>query len=92
MPNALVEAGKQAMALVRPLGRPPAIAGDRMMVVAAEGDRITRTSHAKALVAHFGAEMVTFPGAHLLQFGRREAFAAIAKFLARREVISPRKR
>lgn len=92
VPKELVEVGKQAMALVRPLGRPPAIAGDRMMVVAAEGDRITRTSHAKALAAHFGAELVTFPGAHLLQFGRREAFAAIAKFLARREVISPRKR
>lgn len=92
VPTELIDAGKQAMALVRPLGRPPAIASDKVMVVAAEGDRITRTSHARALSEHFGAELVTFPGAHLLQFGRREAFASIAKFLARHDVISPRKR
>lgn len=92
VPHELIEAGKQAMALVRPLARAPAIPSERVTVVAAEGDRITRTSHAKALAEHFGAELVTFPGAHLLQFGRREAFAAIAKFLARRSVISPRKR
>lgn len=91
VPHELIEAGKQAMALVRPLARSPAIPSERVMVVAAEGDRITRTSHAKALAEHFGAELVTFPGAHLLQFGRREAFAAIAKFLARRAVISPRR-
>jgi pimeloyl-ACP methyl ester carboxylesterase len=91
VPRELVEAGKRSMALVRPLGRKPAIPGDRVLVVGAKGDRITRTSHAEALAQHFGSELTIFPGAHLLQFGRREAFAAIAKFLARRSVISPRK-
>jgi len=91
VPEELIEAGKHAMALVRPLGRKPAIPGERMLVVGAEGDRITRTSHAEALAKHFGSELTIFPGAHLLQFGRREAFAAIAKFLARRGVIGPRR-
>lgn len=92
VPAELIDAGKRAMALVRPLSRKPVIAGDKMMIVAAEGDRITRTSHARALAEHFGTSIVTFPGAHLLQFGRREAFAAIAKFLAQRSIIAPRKR
>ena len=91
VPHELIDAGKRAMALVRPLGRAPAIAGDKMMIVAAEGDRITRTSHAQALRDHFQTTMVTFPGAHLLQFGRREAFGSIAKFLAARRVISPKR-
>lgn len=92
VPAELIDAGKRAMALVRPLARRPTVAGDNVMLVAAEGDRITRTSHAKALSEHFQSSMVTFPGAHLLQFGRREAFAAIAKFLAHRHIIAPRKR
>ncbi len=91
VPHALIEAGKRSMALVRPLARKPVVASDRVLVVAAEGDRITKASHAEALAQHFASELTIFPGAHLLQFGRREAFAAIAKFLARRGVISPRK-
>lgn len=91
VPRELVEAGKRAMALVRPLSRAPAIPGDRMLVVGGAADRITRTAHADALAAHFGCEQVTFPGAHLLQFGRREGFSAIARFLARHGVIGPKR-
>jgi pimeloyl-ACP methyl ester carboxylesterase len=90
VPDDLVEAGKRALSLVRPLARKPTISSDRVLVASAEGDRITKSSHAEALAEHFGAELVTFPGAHLLQFGRRDAFAAIARFLARRQVIAPR--
>jgi predicted alpha/beta hydrolase family esterase len=61
-----------------------------MLVVAAAADGITQTSHADRLAEHFGAKIVHFPGAHLLQFGRREGFAAMARFLAERKVITPR--
>lgn len=91
VPQNLIDAGKGAMALVRPLGRPALLPKERMMVVGAIGDRITKTAHAEALAAHFGCELVTFPGAHLLQFGRREAFASIAKFLSRLGLVGPRK-
>jgi hypothetical protein len=91
VPPSLVEAGKRAMALVRPLARPPLLPPEKMMVVGAVGDRITRASHAESLAAHFGCELVTFPGAHLLQFGRRAAFASIAKLLARRGILGPRR-
>jgi hypothetical protein len=90
VPEGLVAAGKRASALVRPLGRPALLPSERVLVVGAVGDRITKAAHAEALAAHFGCEMVTFPGGHLLQFGRRDAFAAIARFLARHGVIGPR--
>jgi hypothetical protein len=89
VPDGLIDAGKRAFTLVRPLARKPVISSDRVMVVGAEGDRITPLSHADSLARHFGAEQVLFRGAHLLQFGRRDAFASIARFLARRGVIVP---
>jgi dienelactone hydrolase len=88
VPHELVEAGKHSMHRVRPLARKPAIPGERVLVVAAHNDRIARRAHAEMLATHFDAELVTFPGAHLLQFGRREGFGAIAKFLARRGTIA----
>ena len=90
VPKNLVDAGRRALALVRPLGRPSQLPSDRVMIVGAVGDRITKTAHAEALAAHFGCELVTFPGAHLLQFGRRDAFGSIARFLARLGVVGPR--
>jgi pimeloyl-ACP methyl ester carboxylesterase len=89
VPRELIEAGKHSMHRVRPLARTPAIPGERVLVVAAENDRIAQRAHAEMLAKHFHAELVTFPGAHLLQFGRREGFSAIAKFLARRGTIAP---
>jgi len=87
----LGEAGKRALQLVRPLARAPLISGDRMLVVAAEADRITRTdTHAVRLAEHFGAHLVTFPGGHLLQLGRRAGLRAMARLLARAGALPPR--
>ncbi len=91
VPPSLVEAGKRALAMVSPLARAPQLDRARVLVIAAEADGITRaSSHAERLAAHFDAPLVRFPGAHLLQFGRREAFSAMARLLAERGVISPR--
>ena len=85
IPEELREAGKHALRLVRPLARTPLVAGDRMLVVAARGDRITATpSHAQRLATHFGAPIVTFGGGHLLQFGRRLGLKAMARLIRSR--------
>lgn len=70
-----------AYRVTSPLARRPRIAPERALVVAAAGDRITPIDHARRLAAHFGAEMVTFPGGHLLQLGRAEGFRAIVRRL-----------
>jgi hypothetical protein len=91
IPPWLAEAGKRALTLVRPLARGPVIPGDRMLIAAAEADRITLSAtHARKLAQHFRAPLVTFNGAHLIQIGRRTAFAEMARLLARRGAISGR--
>jgi hypothetical protein len=85
---ALVLASRGALAIHQPLLRAPAVSGDRMLVVCAEGDRITGRSHAERLSNHFGAELAFFPGAHVLQFGRKEGFSAMERLLVKRGIVA----
>lgn len=80
--------------IVSPLARPLAIPKERTIVVAAEHDRITPRAHAKRIADHFGCEMITIPGGHLVQLGRSEAFRALAKMLERDGIVpaKPRQR
>jgi pimeloyl-ACP methyl ester carboxylesterase len=68
---------------VSPLARAPRVGAERMLVVAAEGDRITPIDHARWLAQHFGAPLHVFHGGHILQFGRAEAFRAVGRMLSR---------
>ncbi len=70
-----------AYRVVSPLARPSLVAPERVLIVAAESDRITPVSHAERLAAHFKARVVRFEGGHLLQFGRGDAFRSIGRFL-----------
>jgi pimeloyl-ACP methyl ester carboxylesterase len=85
-----LELMQQAMAVHTPLLRAPKIASERMLVVAAEGDRIAPPEHAARLAAHFGCEELRFAGGHVLQLGRGEAFRALARRLASAGLIEPR--
>jgi pimeloyl-ACP methyl ester carboxylesterase len=76
---------------VSPFARPPVLPPERVLVVAAEADRITPIAHAARLAAHFGAELLTIPGGHLLQVGRGDAFRAIARFWAGLGLLPPRR-
>ena len=67
--------------LVSPLHRPLSIDNERVLIVAAEADRITPVAHAERLAKHFDVELQTWHGGHLLQFGRREKFRRIGRFL-----------
>jgi pimeloyl-ACP methyl ester carboxylesterase len=74
--------------IVSPLARPPKLAADRILVVAAEHDQITPRRHAQRIATHFGAELLTIPGGHLLQVGRSDAFRGLARMLERHGVIA----
>lgn len=67
--------------VVSPLARPPRIGRDRILIAAAEGDTITPPEHAERLAQHFDAPLTMFPGGHILQIGRRQAFRDIARLL-----------
>ncbi|MFO0550338.1 MAG: hypothetical protein U0271_18230 [Polyangiaceae bacterium] len=72
---------------VSPFARPSKVDRDAVLVVGGEGDRVTPIAHAQALARHFESELVTFPGGHLLQVGRRDGFRAIGRMLRRRGLM-----
>jgi len=76
--------------VVSPLARPLAIPPHRALIVAAEYDRITPVAHAARLAKHFGCEMMTIAGGHLVQIGRADAFRGLATMLEREGLIAPR--
>ena len=78
--------------VVSPFARPPLVPSSRMLVVSAERDRITGPPHAHRLAAHFGAPLVTIPGGHLVQLGRKAAFRALGTMLEEAGIIAPRPR
>lgn len=67
--------------IVSPLHRAPLLSPAQTLIVAAEADRITPIRHAARLAEHFGAPLKKWHGGHLLQFGRRDKFREIGRFL-----------
>ena len=67
--------------VVSPLDRKPLISPSRTLVVAAKADRITPVVHARKLAAHFGSQLVSWHGGHLLQLGRNAAFRRVETLL-----------
>lgn len=80
--NELYRALDRAYRPTSPLHRPPQIAGDRVLLLAAEADRITPVSHARRLARHFDARLEILPGSHLLQLGRAAGLRHTRAFLA----------
>jgi len=77
------EALDRAHALVSPLARRSVLPPNRIHIVAGEADRVTPIAHARKLAAHFGVPLETWPGGHVLQIGRREAFRGVGQFIRR---------
>lgn len=71
---------ERAHVLVSPLARPNLLPG-RVRILAGEADRITPIAHARRLAEHFDAPLDTWPGGHLLQLGRSEAFRGVGRAL-----------
>lgn len=67
-----------------PLHRTPRLDRERMLIVAGHGDRICPPEQAELLWQHWGRpDIHWFPGGHLAQVGRGDAFRAIRRKLAR---------
>ncbi len=86
---------EKAHAATTPLRRDPVISPERILLIGGEYDRVAPLTHAMALRDHFTRDLTsprlhTFPGAHLIQTGRRSVFGTVARFLATRELISRR--
>jgi pimeloyl-ACP methyl ester carboxylesterase len=77
----LEEALRKVYATVSPCCRPPCLQGKRVLVIGARADQITSVHHARRLAHHFSAPLHTWPGGHLLQWGRAAAFERVEQLL-----------
>ena len=82
---------EEASFVASPFARPSKVAKERTLVVAAEHDRITPVRHAARIAKHFGCDMRTVGGAHLIQLGRGDAFRALSAMLEREGIIAPKR-
>jgi len=70
----LFEGYRKLLEPVSPESRKPMIEPDRVAIISAEFDRLATVEHGARLASHFGTELITFPGAHMLQLWRARAF------------------
>jgi pimeloyl-ACP methyl ester carboxylesterase len=81
------EALRTAQLPVSPLARPSLVKPGNVLVLAGEADRVTGLAHAERLTKHFDANLVTFPGGHLLQLGKGRAFEPVFDLLEREGML-----
>jgi len=86
----LFEGYRKLLEPVSPEGRKPMVEPERMAFISAEFDRLATVAHGARLASHFGTELITFPGAHMLQLWRARAFRQALEGLQERGVL-PRK-
>lgn len=72
----------RVFAIHSPLSRPVVLPPEHLLIVAGRGDRITPPDQARALWRHWNRPPIHwFPGGHLAQVGRGNAFRAIRQRL-----------
>jgi len=78
---------ERANAIVSPLARASLLPAERVLIVAAEDDRVTPLAHAERLAAHFGSPLLRVHGGHLVQTWRSTAFRAVRAMLQKNGVL-----
>jgi len=81
---------EQTFASTSPMTRPCLVPRDGRIVFAGAFDAVTPVAHADRIAAHFEVDTTLFPGAHLMQFGRWQAWRAILRNLGRRGFMPER--
>ena len=82
---------QQVFRVHAPLERAPLVPHDARFIIAGRGDRITPPDQAERLWQHWDRPSIHwFPGGHLAQTGRGDAFRALRRFLVERGFATPR--
>ncbi len=87
----LFQGYRELLEPVTPEGRKPMVEPRRMAIISGEYDRLATVQHGARLASHFGTELITFPGAHMLQVWRARAFRRALEGFVERGVL-PRTR
>ncbi|HTB71686.1 MAG TPA: hypothetical protein VK762_00520 [Polyangiaceae bacterium] len=73
--------------VVSPFARPSLVPAERMLIAAADADRVTPIAHAERLAAHFDVPLLRVHGGHLLQTWRATAFREMKAMLRRNGTV-----
>gem|GEM_PF-1305955 len=70
----LYEGYREQLVPITPVCRMPTVEPKRVAIISGEFDRLATVKHGGRLADHFGTELVTFPGGHIVQNRRAQAF------------------
>jgi pimeloyl-ACP methyl ester carboxylesterase len=70
----LYERYREQLVPITPVCRMPKVEPKRVSIISGEFDRLATLKHGMRLAEHFGTELVTFPGGHIVQNRRAQAF------------------
>lgn len=87
----LYEGYREQLVPITPVCRMPKVEPERVSIISGEFDRLATMQHGKRLADHFGTELVTFPGGHIVQNRRARAFRESLEGFQKRGVL-PRRR
>ena len=73
--------------VVSPFARPSLVPPERMVIAAADADRVTPIAHAERLAAHFDVPLLRVHGGHLLQTWRATAFREMKAMLRKNGIV-----
>jgi esterase/lipase len=74
-----------------PLAHGPRLARERLLILAACGDRVVPAEHAQWLWSHWNEPQLTWlTGSHLVPFGRGHMLAEIVRFVERLGILARR--
>lgn len=88
----LYEGYREQLVPITPVCRVPRVAPERISIVSGAYDRLATVAHGQRLAAHFGAELITYPGGHIVQHRRARAFRRSLEGFQRRGVLPGRRR
>jgi pimeloyl-ACP methyl ester carboxylesterase len=86
----LYEGYREQLVPITPVCRTPKIDPERVSIISGEFDRLATVAHGQRLAAHFGAELVTYPGGHIVQYRRAQAFRRSLQGFQKRGVLPRR--
>ena len=70
----LYEGYREQLVPITPVCRMPRVEPKRVSIISGEFDRLATVKHGQRLADHFGTELVKFPGGHIVQNRRAQAF------------------
>ena len=88
----LYEGYREQLVPITPVCRMPKVESERVSIISGEYDRLATVEHGQRLADHFGTELIKFPGGHIVQNRRAQAFREALEGFQGRGVLPPKRR